>query len=275
MKIFNIFWLFLFFSSNAFCGVQPKQIWEHWEVHDPLSTESIDHTAWQQFLTHYTHPNRLGITVVNYKAITSADRKKLSQYIYDLSLIKISNYNRHEQLAFWLNLYNALVVKTVLEHYPVSTINDINISPGLFTEGPWSADLVKVENIALSLKDIEHRILRPIWNDPRIHYALNYGSIGSPNLLKTAFSADNTERLLNHAAHDFINSLRGIQVIGGRLVASKIYEWFIDDFGGDEIDIIAHIRFFADPKLRTALNGITHIHKTVFNWHVNTQVARV
>lgn len=262
-------------SANAFSSSQPKKIWEHWEVHDPLSTECIDHSAWQHFLDQHRHINRRGIAVIDYQNVSSADRKQLAQYIYHLSTIKISNYNRHAQLAFWLNLYNALVVKTIIDHYPVGSINDINISPGLFTEGPWSADMVKVENIPLSLKDIEHRILRPIWNDPRVHYALNYGSIGSPNMMKTAFTASNTEQLLNHAAHDFINSLRGIQVIDGKLITSKIYEWFIDDFGGDDIDIIAHIRFFAEPRLRTSLQGITHIHKTVFNWHVNKDIASV
>ena len=70
----------------------------------------------------------------------------------------------------------------VLEHYPVKSIRDIDISPGFFASGPWGAKLATVEGEKISLDEIEHRILRPIWKDPRIHYAVNCASLGCPNL---------------------------------------------------------------------------------------------
>ena len=104
--------------------------------------------------------------------------------------------SRDEQLAYWINLYNALTVKVILDHYPVKSILDIDISPGWFSIGPWGKKLVAVEGVEISLDDIEHRILRPIWRDPRIHYALNCAAVGCPNLLREAFTGATAEVLL-------------------------------------------------------------------------------
>ena len=107
--------------------------------------------------------------------------------------IAISNYNRAEQKAYWINVYNAVTVDVILSRYPVASMRDINISPGFLARGPWGAKLFSVEEEKLSLDDIEHRILRPIWKDNRVHYALNWASLGSPNLQPAAFTAQNTE----------------------------------------------------------------------------------
>ena len=142
-------------------------------------------------------------------ASPTRNKRRLNSYVAGLTAIPISRYNRSEQRAYWINLYNALTVKLVLEHYPIGSIRDIDISPGLFADGPWKRKLVEVENEVLSLNDIEHRILRPIWRDPLIHYAVNCASVGCPNLLTMAFTAANTDDLLNAAALDYINSPRG------------------------------------------------------------------
>jgi len=90
-----------------------------------------------------------------------------------LTALPISCYNRREQLALWVNLYKTLTVKVVFEHYPVTSIRDISISPGLLQIGPWDKKLIVAEGQGISLSDIDHRILHPVWQDPRLHYALN------------------------------------------------------------------------------------------------------
>ena len=84
----------------------------------------------------------------------------------------------------------------------------------------------------MSLDDIEHRILRPIWRDPRIHYAVNCASIGCPDLFPEAITAANADAYLTRGARDYINDPRGAVVTGGRLTVSSIYKWFREDFGG-------------------------------------------
>lgn len=102
-------------------------------------------------------------------------------------------------------------------------------------------DAVVVNGKALTLNDIEHRILRPIWQDPRTHYAVNCASLGCPNLQSQAFTADNTEMLLEQAATEFVNSDKGVLIQNNnKLQLSSIYEWFVVDFGTEK-QLIQHL----------------------------------
>ncbi len=177
-------------------------------------------------------------------------------------------HRRTEQLAYWINLYNALTVKVVLDHHPLPSIRDISISPGLFSSGPWGAELVRVEGEPIRLDDIEHRILRPLWQDSRVHYALNCASLGCPNLAREAFTAENTERLLDAGARAYVNHPRGVSLVNGRLGVSSIYVWFEEDFGG-EAGVLAHLRRYADPKLAASLAPAAAIDDDAYDWSLN------
>jgi hypothetical protein len=243
-----------------------KQLWPRWTANDPASTARIDHAPWTAFLQKYLVPgvvNRL-----RYAAVTADDRQRLDTYLAGLAALPISRYRRGEQLAYWINLYNALTVQLVLRHYPLRSIRDIDISPGLLASGPWDRDLVGVEGQRLTLNDIEHRILRPIWNDPRLHYVLNCASLGCPNLPPRAFAGDAAGQLLDQAARDFVNT-RAVQVRDGRLVVSSIYAWFTEDFGGDEAGVLAHLRRYALPPLAARLAGFRKIGGDAYDWRLN------
>lgn len=86
----------------------------------------------------------------------------------------------------------------------------------------------------MSLNDIEHRILRPIWQDKRIHYAVNCASLGCPNLSAKTFTSDNTQSLLKQAELNFISSSKGVNMTNGKLELSSIYDWYEVDFGGEQ-----------------------------------------
>ena len=178
-------------------GAAPRaELWEHWTAHAPGATETVDHSSWDRLVGRFVRSDANGVNRFAYTQVSEADRGALDGYLAALSRTPISRYNRDEQLAFWVNLYNALTVQVVLEHYPVQTIRHIRISPGLFASGPWGKKLVRIEGERLSLDDIEHRVLRPIWRDPRIHYALNCAAVGCPNLQTSAFTAANADALL-------------------------------------------------------------------------------
>src|SRR5260370_23661258 len=122
-----------------------------------------------------------------------------------------------------MNLYEEMTVKIVLDHYPVKSIRDIAISPGLFATGPWGRKLITIEGRAVSLDDIEHRILRPIWRDPRVHYAVNCAALGCPNLARRAYDAQRLETMLEVAARTYVNHPRGSSVVDGNLVVAPAY----------------------------------------------------
>jgi len=259
---------------GAPAGAAPSaDLWERWTVHDPDSQASIDHAAWDHFLKTYVVPGDDGISRVAYRWVTAADTSALDAYVARLEATAISRFNPAEQRAFWINLYNALTVRLVLQHYPVDSILDIDLSGGfidsLIGDGPWQRKLAVVEGADLSLDDIEHRILRPIWTDPRIHYALNCAALGCPNLQGAAFTAANTDALLESAARGFVNHSRGVRIFDGDLIVSSLYLWYEDDFGGDEVSVIAHLRRYAGAELSRDLLGRTDIDDEQYDWTLN------
>lgn len=256
-------------ASTPLKAAPEAELWDYWEAHDPQSTQAIDHKSWEQFQLSYAYPGKDGIIRVDYEAALASDRNTLDRYIKSLEQVKVTSLNRNEQMAYWINLYNALTVLVVLDAYPVTSIRDIDISPGVFADGPWGKKLVEIEGNPVSLDDIEHRILRPIWKDPRIHYAVNCASIGCPNLHGHAFKGNDIERPLNEAAKDFINHPRGVQIQSGKLMVSSIYDWFVEDFGGTEAGVLAHIRQFANSSLKNDLAGITSIDDYEYDWALN------
>ncbi len=259
--------LFLFTWTIGASAAPKAELWERWTMHKAMSTLSINHNTWSNWLGRFLTRHADGINRVDYRRVQETDREQLRAYIDGLAKIKISDFNRAEQKAYWINLYNALTVDVVLEEYPVESIRDI--SSGLFSSGPWGRDLVEVEGEELSLDDIEHRILRPIWQDPRIHYAVNCASIGCPNLQPLAFTAANMEMLLNTAARDFINHERGARVENNRLIVSSIFDWFVADFGGNDAGVIQHLNQYAGPRLRNSLGGIERIADDDYDWNLN------
>ena len=268
----SFFFCCLCLTSTPALASFHKNIWTKWAVNNPLSQAVISHQEWQDFLNQHVMTNQEGIALVDYPNLTETDLKKLKQYIARMSQIDINNYNRNEQLAFWLNLYNALVIQIVSDYYPVETVQEVNISPGLFSVGPWGANLVIIGNTQLSLDDIQNRIIRAIWNDPRTHYAINDGTIGGANLSKKAFQGATIDAQLNQAASGYINSLRGIQVIDNKLIVSKLYDWYSDDFGSNEQDLIFHLSHYANGPLHHSLQHVSSINSYIYNWHLNSTV---
>jgi hypothetical protein len=270
---YYIFLISLFLMANVANASFNKSLWSKWELNNPLAKTIIPHDDWQKFLNEHVITNEEGINLVDYPNLSEDDHDLLKRYIDKMTAIDITSYNRDEQLAFWLNLYNALTVQIVANYYPITSIEEINISPGLFSIGPWGKKLITINNTMLSLDDIQNRIIRPIWNDPRTLYATNNASIGAANLSKKAYRGATIETALNEAAFAYINSLRGVQVIEGMLIVSKVYDWFQEDFGGAQQDVITHLKQFAKEPLQSQLRHVNDIENYMYNWHLNTTVA--
>ncbi len=245
------------------------ELWDRWLPQDPQSRIVVDHYEWDHMLQTYLVAADDGINRFDYGAVSAHDRATFLGYLDALAKVPISQCRRDEQLAYWINLYNALTVRVVLDHYPVDSILDIDISPGFWSKGPWQRKLFTVEGEAVSLDDIEHAILRPIWRDPRLHYALNCASIGCPELNPVAFTADNAERLLDESARAYINHPRAVDITPRGVELSKLYSWYSDDFGANRAEIFAHIRTYAEPALAAALADDTRIRGYQYDWELN------
>lgn len=235
---------------------------------DNASTVTVDNTAWNAFLERYLSLDESGLMLVDYGAVTDADKAALKEYVAMLEATDPTALSSDEQFAYWLNFYNALTIDVILDNYPLASIRDIKDNP-LDFKGPWNNKRVTVNGEALSLDDIEHAILRPIYAEPRIHYGVNCASIGCPNLQQKAFVGATIDQDLTRAAREFINNPRGVNVEGSRVTASTIFNWFKEDFGENDAEVLDHIRQYADPDLAAELEGRTRINRYEYDWALN------
>ena len=241
-------------------------------AHAKGSMATVDHAAFDTLLKTYVVPSTDGLNRVDYQAFKASGHQALKAYLAALEAVDTAKLDRPEQFAFWANLYNAKTIDIVLTKYPLKSIKDINLGGGLVaavTGGPWKAKTLKALGRDLSLDDIEHGILRPLFKDPRVHYAVNCASVGCPNLGREAFTGAMLEAQLEAAAKAYVNSPRGVRVTDGRVTASSIYNWFQVDFGGNTAGVLGHAQRYAEPALKQKLEGITGIAEFAYDWGLN------
>lgn len=228
---------------------------------------TVDHGPWDRILARHVRagtnggPNR-----VTYRAL-KANRAPLRAYLGYLQGLDPRKLTRDQQMAYWINLYNAKTVDVVLDHYPVRSIRNIKLG-GLFSSGPWKAKVVTVNGKALSLDNIEHDILRPGWKDKRIHYAVNCASHGCPDLARKAYRAKSLNAQLDAAARAYIASPRGVSVTSGKLTLSKIYDWYAGDFGS-RAQLRAHLIRYAPAEKARAVKEAGSVRAYVYDWSLN------
>ena len=227
----------------------------------------VEHTAWALFLSDWVREADDDINRVAYGEIDAAGLRALTGYLEKLQNIDPVTLTRDEQFAYWVNLYNAATVALVADNFPVASIREIG--GRLLSPGPWNDSAVTVAGRKLSLNDIEHGILRPIWKDPRIHYAVNCASLGCPNLPARPFLAATHEAQLTAAARAYINHPRGVRFDNDKLIVSSIFKWYAVDFGRQDKQVIAHLRSHADPSLRQRLENVSRISRSEYDWKLN------
>ena len=239
-----------------------------WAERDDANTATIDHGAWQRLLDGYLridHPS--GVNRFDYAALQNhaEHSQSLTNYLSALQALDPRRYSGAEQKAYWINFYNALTVRLVTDAYPVDSIRDM----GWLWSGPWDDVHANVADQDLTLNDMEHEILRPIWQDNRIHYAVNCASFGCPNLNPQAFTATNTEQLLEDGARSYVNHPRGVTVEQRHLLVSSIYDWFEEDFGSSEAGVLEHLRKYATPELSEQLSAFKGDLEYEYDWSLN------
>ena len=191
---------------------------------------------------------------VNYAGI-KADQAALNNYLGELEAADVSTMSRKEKLAYWINAYNAYTIKLITDNYPLGSITDL--------EGgkPWDKKWIKLNGKTLSLNNIENDIIRPQFNEPRIHFAVNCAAKSCPPLLNRAWTAKNLEANFEKQTKAFVNSSSFNQIGGSSATVSKIFEWYAVDFG----DLVTFLNKYSSTKLDA---GATISYKD-YNWSLN------
>ena len=248
-----------------------------WDKSDDTNTATIDHADWQAVLdTYLITDDPSGVHLFDYRTLkaNTADRQRLNRYLGHLQELDPRQYSRDVQMAYWINLYNALTVRVVVDAYPVESILQIHNGETPDT-GPWKDIHATVAGIPLTLDNIEHDILRPIWKDNRIHYGVNCASLGCPNLASEAFTAVNLESLLDQCAKEFVNHLRAVELLDEAFgVTSSLYFWYMEDFGNSEAGVLAHLQKYAEEDLAEQLKAFDGSLDHEYDWRLNEPVTQ-
>ena len=266
-RIFTGITLMIMLISVGFAAPS-KDLWQYWDQSNPQSNKTIDFQPWQNFLDQYLVTEN-GDTYVMYAKVTPQDKVALDQAIATYAHINILNYNKDQQFAYWINMYNMLTVRVILNHPNVTSIRQINAG-WLWGTKVWDTPVATIMGKSVTLNDIEHRIIRPIWNDPRIHAAVNCASISCPNLSKTVYEGEKINSQLDQAFSAWVNSPKGVILRNNTLLLSQIFNWYGSDFGDARQmrDYIA--KYTKNPTITNALKGDNPIGFQRYDWGLNT-----
>ncbi|PKL89678.1 MAG: DUF547 domain-containing protein [Ignavibacteriae bacterium HGW-Ignavibacteriae-2] len=203
---------------------------------------------------------------------------RLDAYLHQLNKTNPETLTREEQLSFWINAYNSFTLKAIVDNYPVKSINDLHtgglILGSLLKTTIWDDDFITINSNRYSLNDIEHNILREIFEEPRIHFAIVCASISCPPLRNEAFEANIINEQLNDQAILFLNDAsRNFFDLKERTAhLSKIFDWFDEDFGDSDKKVMLYIsKFLPDAIKKSILREPQNwnIKYKSYNWNLN------
>jgi len=171
--------------------------------------------------------------------------------------------NADEQLAFWLNFHNALLIEQMAAQYPFQRMNALKAVGS--AESVYNAKLITVNGIPLSLNDIKYRIVYPYWRDPMVMYGFYTGAIGGPSIRKAPYTASTINSDLASNAREFVNSLRGVEIDDDETRISRLYKDSLVLFPGGLTAAVEHMRRFANAPTKESLNPDRPIRADVWD----------
>ena len=224
----------------------------------PLGSELFAADSFDQRYRAYAELLRAHVvdTRVDYARLKShrAALDAVASEFGNVTVVQLESWSAEDQIAFWINAYNVFTLQAIVNHYPIvwrwrnlltlTPRNSIRQIPGVWSDLRW-----EVAGTRKTLDQIEHETLRPLYQEPRIHVAINCASISCPPLRVEPYVGEFLDRQLMLAARDFLASDLGLQVDGSTLRLSSIFDWYGDDF----IEDYAHLVEGGSEKERAVL----------------------
>jgi len=229
----------------------------------------LDFEPWDQLLRRYVDIQGR----VDYQTWKRESVPELRTWLNQVSQLYPQQFSLSQQLALWLNLYNALVILQVLERYPIRSIR-----PTYWGIPNWLAffrffqrSVYTLNGQSYSLNLIEHGILRQQFNDPRIHFALVCAAIGCPLLRNQAYFPTTVQTQLAEDAQRFITNPEKVRYDAPTqtLYCSKIFKWYEEDF----LEMADSIPQYIAPYLDRSLPASTSVRYLDYNWQLNQRTS--
>ncbi len=228
-------------------------------------TMPISHEVFDKLLNKYVDQDGM----VDYNGLKK-ERNKLNEYLELLvsNPPNDENWSQNDQLAYWINLYNAFTLDLILDHYPVESIKDIGSSIQIpFINSPWDIKFIEIDGEKYDLNNIEHEIIRKKFNEPRIHFAVNCASFSCPRLRAEAYVGNRLDEQLEEQTIDFINDPEHNIISTDKLQLSKIFLWYSGDFKNGQTKI-EFIRRYAQTKFEDDVE----IDYLEYDWSLNESI---
>ena len=244
--------------------LSPALIGPHIAWADATSSGPVDHSIYDQLLKKYVDERGQ----VNYKGF----KKEQAEFKKYLDLLSknppAASWSKNEQMAYWINAYNAFTIQLILDHYPVQSIKDIGSKIQIpFVTTPWAIKFISIGKEKMSLDNIEHGTLRKKFDDPRIHFALVCASKSCPRLRNEAYMAEKLDRQLDDQGRDFLNNPAKNAITPKQASLSKYFDWY----KGDWQDNGKSIEEWVNRYSKTKINSNTKISFMDYNWNLNEQ----
>jgi hypothetical protein len=210
-----------------------------------------NHNIWDELLKTYVLANGK----VDYAGLKGKE-SKLDEYLNILENHPPETiWNRNDELAYWINAYNAYTVKLILQSYPVQSITHLHGGK------PWDVKWINLDGKSLSLNNIENDIIRPKYKEPRIHFAVNCAAKSCPPLLNEAFKSNILEAQLETQTKNFVNNPAFNTLSKNEVEVSKIFDWYNDDFG----DVVAFIMRYSNTTVKPSAK----VSYKDYDWKLN------
>ena len=222
---------------------------------------TISHLPWTILLSKYVDQNG-GVDYLGFQN----DSLNLKQYLTLLSANPPSSiWNAEDQIAYWINAYNAFTIQLIIDHLPLESVRDIGGSIPMINSA-WDQKFFKIGNVSFDLNTIEHDILRVQFDEPRIHFAINCASISCPALRNEAYEGVNLEFQLQEQTRRFLLDTTKNFIGESQLDISKIFSWFASDFNNT-----GTVREFIETNIGIAIEEDVKIQYLDYNWNLNDQ----
>ena len=229
----------------------------------------INFATWNQLLSQYVDSNGR----VDYAAWKAESSTILNQWLADIKQVDLTAINSEQELALWINLYNAFTVASILASYPITSIQPKILGLPNFLAFAWFfyRPTHKIGNSYYYLNQIEHRILRKKFNEPRIHFALVCASVGCPLLRDEAYYGETIDEQLEDDAVRFINNPEKVRYEASTqtLYCSKIFKWYKSDFLQVAASVPDYIRGYLKNDLVSSEVKIAYLD---YDWNLNQQL---
>ncbi|MEO1405588.1 MAG: DUF547 domain-containing protein [Pseudomonadota bacterium] len=243
-------------------------------AHTETSTFNVRYDPIMQFTDVFANEER-GRLKIAYSAVSQQGDRFLNQYVNYLSNVPVTTLTRDDQLAYWLNTRNMLIVKAMAD---TSSRRRVKQNRGTADDPGqmWTEKRITIDGVDLSIDDIERGIILANWSDtPNVIYGLYQGSQGGTPFPANGFSGATVHSELEEMGRKFISSRNGVRVRRGKAQLPEIYSWYSDElFGGDQTAVVTHISALADADTANKLAAATSFDNRKFSYSSDEFIIR-